>query len=277
MAERNVYVVTGGAGGIGLACAKQFKGGIVMISDVAPAALEKGKAALEAEGIEAVAKVCDISDRAQVAEMAKEAAALGKVKGVVHSAAVSGDCGKMDLVLRVDLLGTYYILEEFLNVMGKDSSMVLIASMMADTIPPHPERDALLLDPGQEGIVEKLSAFCDNNANLAYDITKRGVRLLASAYASAYGKKGARINSVSPGVIMTEMAKLAAEEHPETMRFMESVSPLGRNGEPEEIADVVAYLCSDKASLITGIDIKADGGTMNAVIEYKRKAAQSQG
>ena len=76
---------------------------------------------------------------------------------------------------------------------------------------------------------------------------------------------------------MTEMAKLAAEEHPETMRFMESVSPLGRNGEPEEIADVVAYLCSDKSSFITGIDIKADGGTMNAVIEYKKKAAQAQG
>ena len=274
MAEKNVYVVTGGAGGIGLACAKQFKDGIVMISDVAPAALEKGKAALEAEGIEAVTKVCDISDRSQVEEMAK---ALGNVKGVVHSAAVSGDCGKLDLVLRVDLLGTYYILEEFLNVMGKDSSMVLIASMMADTIPPHPERDALLLNPDQEEIVEKLGAFCDSNPNLAYDITKRGVRLLASAYASAYGKKGARINSVSPGVIMTEMAKLAAEEHPETMRFMESVSPLGRNGEPEEIADVVAYLCSDKSSFITGIDIKADGGTMNAVIEYKKKAAQAQG
>ena len=61
------------------------------------------------------------------------------------------------------------------------------------------------------------------------------------------------------------------------MRFMESISPLGRNGEPEEIADVVAYLCSDKASFITGIDIKADGGTMNAVIEYKKKAAQAQG
>lgn len=276
MAEKNVYVVTGGAGGIGLACAKQFKDGIVMISDIAPAALEKGRAALEAEGIETVTKVCDISDRAQVAEMAKEAASLGKVKGVVHSAGVSGDCGKLDLVLRVDLLGVYYIVEEFLNVMEKGSSMVLISSMMADVIQPHPERDALLLAPDREDIVEKLGAFCDNNPNQAYDITKRGVRLLASSFAAAYGKKGARINSVSPGVILTEMAKVAAEGHPEQMKFMESVSALGRNGEPEEIADVVAYLCSDKASFVTGIDIKADGGAMNAVIEWKKKAAQAQ-
>lgn len=276
MAEKNVYVVTGGAGGIGLACAKQFKDGIVMISDVAPAALEKGKAALEAEGIEAVTKVCDISDRAQVAEMAKEAASLGKIKGVVHSAAVSGDCGKIDLVLRVDLLGTYYIIEEFLQVMGKDSSMVLISSMMADTIPPNPERDALLLAPDTEDVVGKLSAFCDNNPNLAYDISKRGCRLLASSYAASYGKKGARINSVSPGVILTEMAKVAAAEHPEQMQFMEMVSPLGRNGEPEEIANVVSFLCSDKSSFITGIDIKADGGTMSAVIEWKKKQAQQK-
>ena len=273
MAAKNVYVITGGAGGIGLATAKEFTDGIVMISDVNPAALEKGKEILTAAGIETVTKVCDISNRDQVAEMAKEAAALGKVKGVVHSAGVSGDIGRMDLVLKIDLLGTYYIIEEFLDVMGENSSMVLIASMMADTVPPNVEQDALLLAPDREDIIEKLTPFCNDDPHYAYDVCKRGVRLLASKYASAYGKKGARINSVSPGVIMTEMALKAAEEHPEQMKFMESVTPLGRNGRPEEIADVVAYLCSDKASFITGIDIKADGGAMNAVIEFKKQQA----
>ena len=75
---------------------------------------------------------------------------------------------------------------------------------------------------------------------------------------------------------MTEMAMKAAEEHPEQMKFMESVAPLGRNGRPEEIADVVSYLCSDKASFITGIDIKADGGAMNAVIEFKKRQAAAK-
>ena len=276
MADKNVYVITGGAGGIGLATAKEFSDGIVMISDVNPVALEKGKEILTSAGIEAVTKVCDITNRAQVAEMAKEAAALGKIKGVVHSAGVSGDIGRMDLVLKIDLLGTYYIIEEFLNVMEQDSSMVLIASMMADTVPPNAEQDALLLAPDREDLVEKLTPYCNDDPHYAYDVCKRGVRLLTAKYASAYGKKGVRINSVSPGVIMTEMALKAAEEHPEQMKFMESVTPLGRNGRPEEIADVIAYLCSDKASFITGIDIKADGGAMNAVIEFKKQqAAQS--
>lgn len=276
MADKNVYVITGGAGGIGLAAAKQFTDGIVMISDVNAVALEKGKDVLTSAGIEAVTKVCDISDRRQVEAMAKEAAALGNVKGVVHSAGVSGDCGKLDLVLKIDLLGTYYLIEEFLKVMGLGGSIVLISSMMADVIPPNPEQDALLAAPDQDGILEKLTPFCNNDPHYAYDVTKRGVRLMAQKYAAAFGKKGARINSVSPGVIMTEMAMKAAEEHPEQMKFMESVAPLGRNGRPEEIADVVSYLCSDKASFITGIDIKADGGAMNAVIEFKKQQAAAK-
>ena len=273
MTDKNVYVITGGAGGIGLAAAKEFSDGIVMISDVNPAALEKGKEILSSAGIEVVTKVCDITNRAQVTEMAKEAAALGKIKGVVHSAGVSGDIGKLDLVLKIDLLGTYYIIEEFLNVMAQNSSMVLVASMMADTVPPNPEQDALLMAPDREDIVEKLTPYCNDDPHYAYDVCKRGVRLLAAKYSAAYGKKGVRINSVSPGVIMTEMALKAAKEHPEQMKFMESVTPLGRNGRPEEMADVIAYLCSDKASFITGIDIKADGGAMNAVIEFKKQQA----
>jgi len=72
---------------------------------------------------------------------------------------------------------------------------------------------------------------------------------------------------------MTEMAVKAGKEHPEQMKFMESVTPLSRNGRPEEIGNVIAFLCSDKASFITGIDVKADGGAMDAVMALKMKKA----
>ncbi|HPR39440.1 MAG TPA: SDR family oxidoreductase [Oscillospiraceae bacterium] len=274
MTKKNVYVVTGGAGGIGLETAKLFKDGIVVISDVNEAALKKGKAVLAENGIECVPVVCDISKEEQVAKLAADSAAMGTIKAVVHSAGVSGDCGNLPLVIKIDLLGTYYLIEEFLKVMGAGSAMVLVSSMMAYTVIPNPETDALMMNPNQDRLIEKLAPFCKEDPHAAYDVCKRGVQLLTKKYAPAFGQKGARINSVSPGVIMTDMAKKAAEEHPQEMQFMESITPLGRNGEPEEVAAAIRFLCSQEASFVTGADLKVDGGAVDAVIAYQMNAAQ---
>ena len=100
-----------------------------------------------------------------------------------------------------------------------------------------------------------------------YNFAKRGVLLLLKENAMRMGQKGARIVSVSPGVIMTPMGIKAAEEHPERMNKLKELTPLGRNGTPEDIAEVVKFLISDKAQFITGSDILIDGGIVTQLLK----------
>lgn len=126
------------------------------------------------------------------------------------------------------------------------------------------EHDDLLRNPEKAGSLEKIAEILDGDSDEAYNYSKHGVQLLAKANATRFGKKGARILSVSPGIIMTPMSKKAAEEYPEKMKYMESITPLGRNGETEDIAEMIYLLAGDKASFITGTDILIDGGlTLN--------------
>lgn len=148
-------------------------------------------------------------------------------------------------------------------------SVVCIASMMALTVPPS-ENDQVMLRVTEEGAVEKLVEFAKNDPATAYNVAKRGVRLLCEYWAPEYGKRGARINSVSPGIIMTEMGKAAEREHPEQIQYMLSVTPLGRYGQAADVAGVVRFLCSPEASFITGTDILVDGGLMMNMLRAHR-------
>ena len=96
-----------------------------------------------------------------------------------------------------------------------------------------------------------------------YNFAKRGVQLLSVKHADAWGAKGARIVTISPGVIETAMAMKAAEEHPERMELIKKMTPLGRNGTPEDVSDVVRFLVSDAARFITATDILVDGGVIH--------------
>ncbi len=107
-----------------------------------------------------------------------------------------------------------------------------------------------------------MSRFVGGSSDVMYNFAKRGVQLLTQKNANKWGQKRARIVSVSPGVIETPMALKAAEEHPERMEMIKKATPLQRNGKPEDIADVVHFLVSDKARFITGTDILVDGGVM---------------
>lgn len=266
-----VCVITGGSGGIGLEAAKMFPNHTVVIADINEQALAQGKEELTALGIDTVTAICDVSKKEQTDALAKKASELGNIAGVIHTAGVSGSVSNPDLVMKIDLIGSEYIIESFHPYMTNGSAMVLIASMMASTVPPNGDYDKLMLNCLDENFLDEIRPFLQGNANLAYNFAKRGVRLLAEKWAGAYGEKGARINSLSPGIIETKMAMQAAADHPEQMEMMSKATPLKRNGKPEDIANVIAFLCSEASAFITGTDILVDGGLIKTMLAKNQK------
>ncbi len=255
-----VHIITGGASGIGLECAKLFKDGTVVIADLSEDKLKETCETLNKSGIDAECYPVDVTDRSAVNKLIEYAKGFGEIKTLIHAAGVSGDIGDAERVHNINLVGTYNLIEEIYEALGKDSVAILISSMMGHVVTTNLEQDELLSNPGEDGIMEKIMKIIDNDCDQAYNYSKYGVQLLANSNAVRFGKKGARILSLSPGVIMTPMSEKAAEEHPERMEYMDSITPMGRAGQPEEIADVAYFLASDKASFMTGTDVLVDGG-----------------
>lgn len=259
-----VHVITGGSGGIGIECAKLYKEGVVVIAGIDDEQLKEAEQELKDQGIDVKTKNTDVSDINKVKELIDYAKSFGTIRTMIHAAGVSGTIGDVKKTLKIDLLGTYNVIEETYKAVEKDTAVVLIASMMGHMVSPKTEEIDLLRNPEKDGALDKLSEILSGDADEAYNYSKHGVQLLAKANATRFGKKGGRILSVSPGVIMTPMAKKAAEEHPEQMEYMKSITPVKRNGEPEDIANLIYFLGSEKASFITGTDILVDGGlTLN--------------
>lgn len=255
-----VHVITGGASGIGLECAKLFKDGTVVIADLSEDKLIETSENLKKLGIDAKYHTVDVSDRSAVNKLIEYAKGFGEIKTLIHSAGVSGDMGDAKKVLDINLVGTYNLVEETYENLGKNSVAILISSMMGRVVTTNSEQDELLKNPQDKDSMDKIMKIIGDDSDQAYNYSKYGVQLLAESGAEKFGKKGARILSLSPGVIMTPMSKKAAEEHPEQMKYMDSITALSRAGKPEEIAEVAYFLASDKASFMTGTDVLVDGG-----------------
>ena len=256
-----VNVITGGGSGIGFEIAKEFpKDELVIISgrkeDKLIAAVEKLKAA----GCKGDYKTCDVTSRESVDELLEYAKTKGALKSVVNCAGVSGDVHNVELVYNIDLMGSKVMVDETFKYAEEGTCLVLIASMMGHVVPDSEEYNHALANPDEEGAKEIFMKAVGGNDQDAYKFSKKGALLMVQENANRYGEKGARIVSVSPGIIMTEMALKAQEQHPEQMKYLESVTPARRRGMPEDIANAVIFLACDKASFITGHDLLVDGG-----------------
>ena len=257
---KKVYLVTGGSSGIGLEVAKRLKDGKVFITGRREEKLVESVKELKTLGVDADYLQGDLSDENRLSEIFKRVAEEGKLAGVINSAGVSGVGDSVDTTLEIDLKGAALLIEEAKKIATKGSIIVMISSMMGYMVPPNPELDGLLRHPLEEENLRKIKEACQDDSSNAYNISKRGVHLLVEENASAFGEKSSRIVSVSPGVIMTPMAREAAKAYPERMAFMEQMTPCKRSGDPEDIANAVEFLLSDNASFITGCDLRVDGG-----------------
>jgi NAD(P)-dependent dehydrogenase (short-subunit alcohol dehydrogenase family) len=265
-----VAVITGGAGGMGLATARIMgKDHAVLIADVDQARLDAAAAELGKLGIESRAVVCDITDRKSVDALAAMAQELGKVVSVVHTAGVSPSMGAADMIIRINALGTINIAEAFHEIASEGFALVNVASMAAYMMPgfliPKGRFKYALSD--KQKFYEAMVAACkvvpgSMRPGQAYSISKNFVIWYSKAQAGKFGKKGARVVSVSPGSFDTAMGKL---EEKSGAGSLAERSALGRFGRVEEIAEVLAFCASDKPGYLTGTDILVDGGTVASV------------
>lgn len=263
--NKQVTVVIG-AGSIGQAIARRVSSGKhVLLADIRAASAEAAAKVLGDAGFEVSTAVVDVSSRESVHALAQAAAALGAVTGVIHAAGVSPSQASPELIFKVDLYGTALVLEEFGNVIAPGGAGVVISSQSGHRL--HaltPEENlALATTPADQMLNLPLLHSTDgNDASLrAYQLSKRGNALRVMAEAVRWGKRGARINAISPGIIITPLARDELDgPRGAGYRHMLQASPIGRAGTPDEVANVGALLLSDQGAFITGSDFLMDGG-----------------
>jgi NAD(P)-dependent dehydrogenase (short-subunit alcohol dehydrogenase family) len=265
----NEVIVVIGPGSIGQAIARRVSlGKLVLLADVRAENAEAAAKTLSEAGFEVKTAQVDVSSRESVHALADLAASLGPVKGVIHAAGVSPTQAAPETILKVDLYGTAVVLEEFGNVIAPGGSAVVIASQSGHRLPALTEAQnkALALTPADDLLaLPMLQPDQVMDPLHAYQVSKRGNSLRVMAEAVRWGKRGARVNTISPGIIFTPLAKdeFAGPRGPGYRRMIE-ISASGRVGTPDEVANVAALLMGPEGGFITGSDFLMDGGVTAA-------------
>ncbi|MES3647862.1 SDR family oxidoreductase [Mycobacterium intracellulare] len=275
-----VSVITGGAGGMGLATAKIVgRDHTVVLCDVRQDRLTTAAATLQELGINPTIVNCDVTDRRAVADLLGTATNLGSVVSVIHTAGVSPSMGPADYVMRTNAVGTVNVDEEFYAVAGEGAVIVNVASMAAHMLPAEiiPTGQFPLALDDADAFMDAMMTACDiapeeARSGLAYALSKSFVKWYSQSQAERFNARGLRIVSVSPGSIDTEMGRL---EEQAGAGAMVADAAVPRWGKPEEMAELLAFCASEKAGYLTGTDILNDGGVIASMTERARAAAAS--
>jgi NAD(P)-dependent dehydrogenase (short-subunit alcohol dehydrogenase family) len=264
----NVIVVIG-AGSIGQAIARRVSAGKhILLTDLRQDNVDAAAKVLSDAGFEVSAAIVDVSSRKSVHALVETATAIGTITGVIHAAGVSPTQASPATILKVDLYGTALVLDEFGNVIGRGGAGVVIASQSGHRLAAlTPEQNkALATTPADELLaLPMLQPDQVTDPLYAYQVSKRGNSLRVMAEAVRWGKRGARINTISPGIIFTPLAKdELTGPRGEGYRRMIELSAAGRGGTPDEVGTVAALLMGPDGGFITGSDFLMDGGVTAA-------------
>jgi NAD(P)-dependent dehydrogenase (short-subunit alcohol dehydrogenase family) len=268
-----VGIATGAGRGMGAACAERMAHMVdaLLLVDRDEVLVSTQADLLAAAGHRAQVEpfVLDVKDPAGIARLAARTAELGPLRAVAHAAGLSPTMADWREILEVNLVGTARLVEACRTLAGPETAVVCFASVAAllaldqGDLPP----DAVLDDPLAEGFLDNLRQAVGpeiEDPGMAYTWSKRGVHRLVRREAVRFGQVGARICSVTPGIIDTPMGRQEAAAR-DTNAMLVDLSPLKREGRPEEVAAGAVFLLSDEASFISGIDLPVDAGLVAAI------------
>jgi len=261
----NGVIVLIGAGSIGQAIARRVGAGKhVVVADLHQANADAAAEVMRNAGFAVSVATVDVSSRDSVHALVETSTALGDITGVIHAAGVSPSQAPPEAILAVDLYGTALVLEEFGNVVARGGAGVVIASQSGHRLGAlTPEQNAALASTPTDELLglPMLQRDRVTDSLHAYQLAKRGNSLRVMAEAVRWGKRGARVNTISPGIIITPLARdELTGPRGEGYRRMIELSPAGRAGTPDEVATVAALLMGPDGDFVSGSDFLVDGG-----------------
>ena len=262
-------IVVIGAGSIGQAIARRTSAGKkVLLADLQRDNAEAVAQAMGDAGFDVHPTTVDVTSRESVEALVREAETLGEVTGVIHSAGVSPSNAPPAVIFKVDLYGAAVVLEAFGEVIARGGSGVVVSSQAGHRLGalPDDQTRALATTPADELLdLPMLVPERVTDSLLAYQIAKRGASLRVQAEAVRWARRGARLNAISPGIVVTPLSRRELSgPHSDTYRRMIEACAAGRAGTPDEVGSLGALLMGPEGQFISGSDFLMDGGVTAA-------------
>lgn len=264
--NREVLVVIG-VGGMGQAIAQRLgTGKALLLADFDETRLAAVAATLHDEGHRVTTCRVDVSSHESVTGLAKAATELGAITQVAHTAGLSPAQAPAPAIIGVNLVGVAHVLAEFGQVIAPGGAGLIISSIAGHMVRPLTVEQERAIAHTPAGELPGLPMFGGSAPETVYGLTKRANHVQVRAASVEWGRRGARVNAISPGVVSTPMSQVElASESGAAIRGMVDTSPAGRVGTPGDIAAAAAFLLGPESTFITGADLLVDGGVVAAM------------